>query len=156
MQPKDRRRALGRRIDRRRACSNRAPAQAQARAGAWVGAWAGAWAGARAGAQAEAWAGYFRKQYAKVCERSLFRLILFRLVAPRSKDPASIRQSPRRPQEVPRRPQRGPRKTQETPRGPEEAPKVGGAEAAPVGFGVRFRIALASRALQVHASPGAC
>ena len=35
------------------------------------------------------------------------------------------------------------------PQAPPTAP--GDAEGAPVGFGVRFRIALASRALQVHA-----
>ena len=40
------------------------------------------------------------------------------------------------------------------PQAPPTAP--GGAEGAPVGFGVRFRIALASRALPVHAGRGAC
>ena len=38
------------------------------------------------------------------------------------------------------------------PQAPPTAP--GGAEGAPVGFGVRFRIALASRALRVHAGRG--
>ena len=40
------------------------------------------------------------------------------------------------------------------PQGPPTAP--GGAEGAPVGFVVRFRIALASRALHVRAGWGAC
>ena len=40
------------------------------------------------------------------------------------------------------------------PQAPPTAP--GGAEGAPVGFGVRFRIALANRALPVHAGWGTC
>ena len=50
----------------------------------------------------------------------------------------------------------GEAKAQQNPQ-PQAGPqrKAGGAEGAPVGFGVRFRIALAGRALQVHArGPG--
>ena len=48
----------------------------------------------------------------------------------------------------------GEAKTQQNPQ-PQAPPKApGGAEGAPVGFGVCFRIALASRALPVHAGWG--
>ena len=50
----------------------------------------------------------------------------------------------------------GEAKAQQNPQAQAPLRRLGAPKASPVGFGVRFRIALASRALPVHAGWGTC